>query len=82
MTVRLDKGRQLGPLQIMALSECAVTAKHGRGMVLIAGQKRPVAILIKQGMVLTAFGPEGMPMTREHVETLCPGAWRSALEDR
>lgn len=82
MTVMLDKMKQLGPLHIMALSEHAVTAKLGKGMALVVGQKRPVAILIKQGKALTAFGPQGMPMTREQVETLCPGAWRTALEDR
>ncbi|AXI49153.1 hypothetical protein C1J03_23890 (plasmid) [Sulfitobacter sp. SK012] len=80
MTVVLDKVVQIGPRQITALSECTVIATNCRATALVAGQKRPVAILIKQGMELTAFEPDGTPITRKQVETLCPGAWRKALE--
>jgi hypothetical protein len=80
MTVVLDKVVHIGPCQITALSECTVKATHFRATALVTGQKRPVAILIKQGMELTAFEPNGTPITREQVETLCPGAWRRALE--
>jgi len=80
MTVVLDKVVHIGRYQVTALSECTVQATHFRATALVTGQKRPVAILIKQGMELTAFEPNGTPITREQVETLCPGAWRRALE--
>lgn len=72
----------MGPLRIVALSDSTVAASHCKGCIFCTGQKRPVAVLIKHGKALTAFGPEGMPMTRAQVETLCPGAWRTALEAR
>lgn len=80
MTVALDKVVHIGPCQITALSESTVKATHCKETFLVAGQKRPVAILIKQGMELTAFEPDGTPITRKQVEKLCPGAWRRALE--
>lgn len=82
MTVTLGRIIELGPLRIVALSDNTVAASHCKGSFFGTGQKGPVAVLIKQGKVLTAFGPEGMPMTRAQVETLCPGAWRTALEAR
>lgn len=80
MTVSLDPMITVGPLQVTMLSDSTVTARHRNGMVFVSGQKRPVAVLIKQSAALAAFGPEGNPMTRENVELLCPGAWRTASE--
>ena len=82
MTVSLDQTIKIGPVRIAALSDCTMTANHRNGAVFVCGQKRPVAILIRQGAALIAFGPEGDPLTRKHVEKLCPGAWRAALEAR
>lgn len=82
VTFALGQMLHVGPLQIVALSECTIAANHGKGTIFVAGRKRPVAVLIRHGKTLTAFGPEGMPMTSEHVEKLCPGAWRTALEAR
>jgi len=80
MTVLPDKVVQLGPCQITALSECTIKITRFRATALVTGQKRPVAILIKQDMELAAFEPDGTPITRGQVEKLCPGAWRRALE--
>ena len=80
MTVVLDKVVQIGACQITALSERTVTATHCRATVLAAGQKKPVAILIRQGMELTAFKPDGTPLTQEQIEALCPGAWHTMLQ--
>jgi hypothetical protein len=80
MTVVLDKVVHVGPYQITALSEYTVKATHCRSTALVAGQKRPVAILIKQGMELAAFDPDGTPITREQVEMLCTGAWRRVFK--
>ena len=82
MTVSLDQMITVGPLRIAVLSDSAVNVIHSNGVVFFTGRKQPVAILIKQGAVLGAFGLDGGSMTREHVENLCPGAWRTALEAR
>lgn len=82
MTVSLDRVITVGPLQIAVLSDRTITANHSKGAVFVSGQKRPVAVMIKQGAVLDVFGPEGSPMTREQVEVLCPGAWRKLLKSR
>ena len=78
MTVFFDQMIAVGPLRIIALSECTIKVHHIEGTVFITGQKKPVAVLIARGMALTAFAPDGIPMTREHVEKLCPGAWLTA----
>ena len=82
MTVALDQMVTVGPSRITVISECKLTANQSRGAVFICGQKRPIAILIKQGATLDAFGPDGNMMTHEQVENLCPGACRAALEAR
>lgn len=82
MTVSLDQVITVGRLKIAVLSDCTMTANHRNGAVFISGQKRPVAVLIKQGAALIAFEPEGDPMTRERLEKLCPDAWRTAMEAR
>lgn len=82
MTVALDQKITVGPLQITVLSDCTTTTRHTNGSVFVSGQKRAVAILIKQGAALTAFAPEGKQMTREQVDNLCPSAWRIVLEAR
>jgi hypothetical protein len=82
MTVTLDKVFRIGTFQITALSESAIISEHIAGRVVVAGQKRPVAVLIRQGDVLTAFRPDGLPMTCEQVEGLCVGAWNTALQAR
>lgn len=82
MSVSLDQMISLGAVQIAVLCDCAVDAYHTDGATFVSGQKRPVAILIRQDMTLTAFSPQGDPMAREHVEHLCPGAWHRVLEAR
>ncbi|WP_373028164.1 hypothetical protein [Sulfitobacter sp.] len=79
MTVVLDQTMTLGPLRISVLAECRVMTGHAKGAVFVSAQKRPVAFLIKQDAKLAAFGPEGRPMSRAEIESLCPGAWQSAL---
>lgn len=80
MTVSLDQMITVGPLQIAVLTDCTINVIHRHGIVFFTAHKRPVAFLIKQGEALSAFDPEGNPMTREHVENLCSGAWRTTLE--
>jgi hypothetical protein len=80
MTVSLDNMIKLGPLRIMALSEREITANHSNGAIFAYGQKRPIAVLIRRGDALDVYGLQGDPMTREQVETICPGAWRAALD--
>jgi hypothetical protein len=80
MTVSLEQIISVGPLQIAVISDCTITANHRNGAAIITGRKQPVAILIMQRKTLKAFGVNGNPMTRNHIEHLCPGAWRTALE--
>ena len=80
MTVTLDQMIEIGSYRVMAISDCVVCANHRNGSVIVAGQKRPVAVLIRQDSALMAFGADGMPMTRDQIEKLCPGAWVKALE--
>ncbi|WP_390913761.1 hypothetical protein [Pseudosulfitobacter sp. SM2401] len=80
MTVSLDQMINVGPSRIAVLSDRAVKVIHSNGIVFFTGRKHPVAVLIRQGAALNAFGLEGNPMTREHVENLCPGAWRTVLD--
>ena len=82
MTVALDQMMTVGPLRIMVISECKVTAYQGHGAVFLTGHKRPIAFLIRQGAALDAFGLDGEAMKPKQVETLCPGAYRTALEAR
>lgn len=82
MTVLLDQMLKIGQSRIAVLSDRAVKVIHSNGVVFVTGQKQPVAVLIKHGEALNAFELEGNPMTREHVEDLCPGAWRTMLDAR
>lgn len=82
MTVSLDQMIKVGPSQIAVLSDRTVKVIHCNGVVFFTGRKHPVAVLIKQGAALNAFALEGNPITREHVENLCPGAWRTVLDAR
>jgi len=82
MTVALDQMVTVGPLRIMVICECKVAAHQSEGAIFASGHKRPVAILIRHGAALDAFGLEGDAMTPKQVETLCPGAYRTALEAR
>lgn len=80
MTISLDQIIEIGPLRIAMLCERDVKVVHGDGVVFFVGRKTPVAVLIMQGAALNAFEPEGNPMTREHVDSLCPGVWRTLLD--
>lgn len=82
MTVSLDQMITVGPLQIAVLSDCTISANHTNGAVFVSGHKQPVAILIRRGTAMIAFGPRGDPMTRKQVDILCPNAWRMAQEAR
>lgn len=80
MTVTLDQVITVGPLRIAVLSDCTITANHRNGAIFVSGQKIPIAVLIRQDSALTAFGADGMPMTRDQIDKLCPDAWVKALE--
>jgi hypothetical protein len=82
MTVTLDQIVSVGSLQIAALTDCAVNVIRSNGVVFFTGRKHPVAILIRQDGALSAFRPDGDPMTREQVDELCPNAWQTALSAR
>ncbi len=82
MTVELDPMMAVGPLRIAILCDRKITVNYCKGTIFGVGQKRPVAVLIAQGMEMSASGPDGTPMTRSDIEQLCPGAWRTALEAR
>ena len=78
MTIALDETVRIGPLKITALSETTVTIRKGTHSVLATGRKQPLAILICQSGTLKAYCPDGQPLSRSYVETLCPGAWQKA----
>ncbi|MEP1329929.1 hypothetical protein [Pseudophaeobacter sp.] len=80
MTVSLDQIVTVGPLRIAVLSDCRVSTNHTKEVLLFAGQKKPVAVLIKHNTTLTAFGVDGTPMTRDQIEALCQGAWRAVSQ--
>ncbi|MGJ5620087.1 hypothetical protein [Sulfitobacter sp. MF3-043] len=82
MTVSLDQIIKVGPLRIALLSDRAVKAIHCNGFVFFTGRKHPVAVLIRQGAALNAYELDGHPLTRAHVEKLCPGAWRCVRDAR
>lgn len=65
---------------VAVLSDCTVSTHRANGAVFVSGQKRPLAVLIKQGATTKVFGPEGTPMTFEDLEARYPGAWRTVME--
>lgn len=81
MTLSFDPPQQIGPIRVVALTRIRVAANHTKKALTVFGYKSPVAILIRQGAILEAFGPEGAPMSRDDIERLCPGAWDSLLAD-
>lgn len=82
MTVSLDQMIIVGPLRIALLSDSVIKVIHSNGVVFFTGRKHPVAVLIRQGAAMNAFGLEGNSLTREYVENLCPGSWRTVLDAR
>lgn len=82
MTVSLDQMITVGPLRVAILSDRTIQIIHTSGSIFGTGRKHPIAVLIRQGAALNAFGLDGNPLTREQVENLCPGAWHTVLDAR
>lgn len=71
MTARLDPPVVAGGLVVAALCRSGVRRVPG-GVVL--GAKTPLAVLVRQGGEIAAFGASGAAMPLDRVERLCPGA--------
>lgn len=80
MTVSLEKIIKVGSYWVAMISERKITAEHTNEAVFVSGYKQPLVILLRHGTAMAAFAPEGLPVTREELETLCPGAWDAAMK--
>ncbi len=74
MTVSLDAIIKTGDLAVVAVSETIISARRLAGGVVLAANKRPVAVLVALDQSLFAFDPAGAPLTPAALEQLCPGA--------
>lgn len=78
MTWRLDPPVAVGDLRLAALCDCAVEGWPMRGGARFQARKQPIAVLIRAGTRIDAFGPDGESLDLEELEEGFPGL-RAAL---
>jgi hypothetical protein len=74
MTVRLEAPRRIGDAVVAAVVETRIDARAIRGTAVFTGTHAPRAILIAQGGTVSAFAPDGRPLSIETVTVLVPDA--------
>lgn len=76
MTGRLDGKVTIGGVTVAAVVDVALAANHRDTAVLVAGHKRPLAILMSNGVTREAVSPGGTRLSQQELDDLCPNAWQ------
>lgn len=76
MTGRLDGKVTIGDFTVAAVVDVALAASHRGTAILASGHKRPLAILIYDGVTQDAVSPGGTRLSQQELDDLCPDAWQ------
>ncbi len=74
MTVTLENPVVMGETVVAALVRTSISQRQSERHVAVTGDRTPIALLVSRGERITALTPQGDPLTRMHIEDLCPGA--------